>query len=581
MQTIQATLENAFRSAIRDAFGIDDADPLVTTSQNEKFGDYQSNAAMGLAKRLATPGTGKANPRQVAEKIKAHLRLGGIAAEVSIAGAGFINARLDPRFLSERLAQAAADPRLGVPPAERPIKVVVDYSGPNIAKQMHVGHLRSTIIGDAISRVIEFLHGPENVIRQNHIGDWGTQFGMLIAFRDAGVSPADGSSIADLEEFYRQAKRRFDDDPAFQEDARKCVVRLQAGEPAEREAWQQIIAETRKEYQPIYERLNVKLRQEHERGESFYNPFLPDIVKQLRDKGLAIESEGATAVFVDGPEKPPMIVEKTGGGFLYATTDLAGVWYRITHLGAKRLIYTHDARQANHFRQVFWTARKVGWAGDDVQLDYAPFGTMLGEDGRPFKTRSGDTVKLKDLLDEAEERGYAVAKQKAEERGSNLPEHQLKEIGRAIGIGAVKYADLSKDRISDYVFSWDKMLAMEGNTGPYLQYAYARIRSIFRKSAGATTSARMTVDSPYEFGLAKHILRLGDVIEQVSRDLKPHQLCQYLYELATRFSGFYENCPVLQSDEPIRSSRLALCDATARALALGLDLLGIEHPEQM
>lgn len=590
METIQTTLEIAFRAAIRDAFGQVEADPLVTISQNDQFGDYQSNAAMPLAKRVAEQTGQKTNPRQVAEKLKSSLDLGAIASEVSIAGPGFINVRLAPAFLSSRLAEALADDRLGLSPAASPHKVVVDYSGPNIAKQMHVGHLRSTIIGDAISRVIEF-QGHE-VIRQNHIGDWGTQFGMLIAhLRSTGASPVTGddgrgarpAGIADLEEFYRQAKKRFDEDPQFQDAARKSVVRLQSGEPAEREAWQQIIAETRREYQPIYERLNVKLRQEHERGESFYNPFLADVVKQLRDEGLAVESEGAVAVFVDGPDKPPMIVEKTGGGFLYATTDLAGVWYRVTQLGAKRLIYTHDARQANHFRQVFWTARKVGWAGDDVQMEYAPFGTMLGEDGRPFKTRSGDTVKLKDLLDEAEERGYAVAKQKADERGTNLPESQLKDIGRAIGIGAVKYADLSKDRISDYVFSWEKMLAMEGNTGPYLQYAYARIRSIFRKAEGRGVSGegRVELSSPRELALAKHILRLGDVIELVSRDLKPHLLCLYLYDLATRFSGFYENCPVLQSEEPTRSSRLTLCDLTARTLARGLDLLGIEHPEQM
>lgn len=582
MQTIQTTLEIAFKNAIEAAFGVSNADPLVTTSQNEQFGDYQSNAAMGLAKRLAEQSGQKANPRQVAERIKAHLQLGGVASEVSIAGPGFINVRLDLEFLSRHLAEAAADPRLGIPRAASPVKVVVDYSGPNIAKQMHVGHLRSTIIGDAISRVIEF-QGHE-VIRQNHIGDWGTQFGMLIAFlRTSGDQSAAASGIADLEDFYRQSKKRFDDDPAFQEEARRTVVRLQSGEPAEREAWQQIIAETRKEYQPVYERLNVKLRQEHERGESFYNPFLADVVKQLRDKGLAVESEGATAVFVDGPDKPPMIVEKTGGGFLYATTDLAGVWYRITQLGARRLIYTHDARQANHFRQVFWTARQIGWAGPDVQLDYAPFGTMLGEDGKPFKTRSGDTVKLKELLDEAEERGRSVAAEKSAERGTDLPETQLKHIGRAIGIGAVKYADLSKDRISDYVFSWDKMLTMEGNTGPYLQYAYARVRSIFRK-AGIEGGPGLKVaepSSPHELSLAKHILRLGDVIELIGRDLKPHQLCLYLYELATKFSGFYENCPVLQSEEPVRSGRLALCDLTARTLAVGLDLLGIEHPEQM
>lgn len=587
MPTIQTTLEDAFRQAIRAAYGLE-ADPLITTSQNPQFGDYQSNAAMGLAKRLASGGE-KTNPRAVAERIIEHLSLGELPAEKpSIAGPGFINIKLSPKWLVSTLRQIARDERLGVPSAASPVKVVVDYSGPNIAKQMHVGHLRSTIIGDALSRVIEFQ--GHDVIRQNHIGDWGTQFGMLIAHlrSGAGRQPAGESSnnsqvaptasIADLEDFYRQAKQRFDADESFQAEARKTVVRLQSGQPDELAAWKTIVEATRREYQPIYQRLNVRLRQEHERGESFYNPFLPEIVRQLRDKGLAVESEGATVVFVDGPEKPPMIVEKTGGGFLYATTDLAGVWYRITQLGARRLIYTHDSRQANHFRQVFWTARKVGWAGDDVLLEYAPFGTMLGEDGKPFKTRSGDTVKLKDLLDEAEERGYAVAKSK---RGGDLEEAHLREIGRAIGIGAVKYADLSKDRTSDYVFSWDKMLAMEGNTAPYLQYAYARIRSIFRKSGTGQQPEIGSLESPHELALAKQILRLGDIVDNVARDLKPHLLCLYLYDLATMFSGFYENCPVLQSDEPTRSSRLALCDLTARTIAAGLDLLGIEHPEQM
>ena len=593
MQTIAAQLEGAFRSAIRTAFDLD-ADPLIGVAQNEKFGDYQSNAAMGLAKQVSEKTGQKTNPRAVAEQIKWQVTplLADIATEISIAGPGFINVRLKPEWLARQLQAAAADSRLGSPLAVSQQRVVVDYSGPNVAKQMHVGHLRSTIIGDAISRAIEF-QGHE-VIRQNHIGDWGTQFGMLIAYLRSGAGQDAERHIGDLEGFYRDAKKRFDDDPPFADEARRTVVRLQAGEATEKSSWQTIVEETRRHYLPIYERLGVKLRVENERGESFYNPSLADVVRALKDKQLAVESQGATAVFIDGPEKPPVIVEKTGGGFLYATTDLAALRYRANELGAKRIIYTHDSRQAQHFDQVFRIARAAGFVGPSVQLDYAPFGTMLGEDGKPFKTRSGDTVKLKDLLDEAEERGYELAKakeaeriEKATERGDTaepLSDEQLRTIGRAVGIGAVKYSDLAKDRTSDYVFSWDRALAMDGNTAPYLQYAYARIRSIFRKAGvdpSTVAGAEMHLDSAYEAGLAKHVLRLGEVIDLVARELKPHHLCAYLYELATRFSSFYENSPVLKSAEPTRSSRLLLCDVTARAMALGLDLIGIEHPEQM
>lgn len=618
MQTITAQLEQAFRAAIQAALGFD-ADPLIGVAQNDKFGDYQSNAAMGLAKQMAASGgsgTGKTNPRAVAEQIKAKLDLGDMTSEISIAGPGFINVRLSPAWLAAHLRAVAADNRLGSPLAVSPQRVVIDYSGPNVAKQMHVGHLRSTIIGDAISRVVEFQ--GHHVIRQNHIGDWGTQFGMLIAYgKNAGYFFEDGrdidpaekegvpfvvtegrreafAEIAALEQFYRDAKRDFDSIPGFQDDARKAVVRLQAGESFEVEAWKHIVDETRKHYVPLYHRLRVRLTLADERGESFYNQFLPEVVKELKGKNLAVESQGATAVFLDGPEKPPVIIEKTGGGFLYATTDLAALRYRARELHADRIIYTHDSRQAQHFDQVFRIARHAGFVPPHVQLDYAPFGTMLGEDGRPFKTRSGDTVKLKDLLDEADGRGYELAKTKEAERIEKLKERgeqveplsdaELREIGRAVGIGAVKYSDLSKDRTSDYVFSWDRALAMDGNTAPYLQYAYARIRSIFRKAGIDPTSLHagsLKLESPYELALAKHVLRLGEAIDLVSRELKPHHLCNYLYELATKFSSFYENCPVLQSEEETRSSRLVLCDVTARTLARGLDLIGIEHPEQM
>jgi arginyl-tRNA synthetase len=573
MPTIQSQLENVFRTAISDALSID-ADPLLSVSQNEKFGDYQSNAAMGLAKRLSERTGQKASPRQVSEQIKAKLNAGEMVSEITIAGPGFINVRLNPVWLGKQVQTVEHDQRLGVSLAPSPQKTIVDYSGPNIAKQMHVGHLRSTIIGDCISRVLEF-QGDE-VIRQNHIGDWGTQFGMLIQRKlelDAGIGDID-----DLEEEYRDAKRRFDSDPAFSEASRQRVVELQTGSEPVRNVWRTIVDETRRHYQPIYEQLNVKLRQEHERGESFYNPFLADVVRELKEKGIAVISEGAAVVFVPEYDNP-LIIQKSDGGYLYGTTDLAAIRFRVGELGATRIIYTHDSRQSQHFAQVFWTARQAGWAPENqVSLEYAPFGTMLGEDGKPFKTRSGDTVKLKDLLEEARLRAMNVVNEKSPE----LPEAQRIAIAGAVGIGAVKYADLSKDRTSDYVFSWDKMLAMDGNTAPYLQYAYARIRSIFRKAGNLSLGdAQVKLETPHELALAKHVLRFGEVIQLVARELKPHHLCNYLYELATKFSGFYENCPVLQSEEPTRSSRLILSDATAKTLACGLDLLGIEHPEQM
>ena len=573
MKLIIEQLDGAFRKAINDAFGVD-ADPLIALSGNEKFGDYQSNAAMGLAKQLAQRGE-KTNPRAVAERIREKLELGEMASEVSIAGPGFINVKLGARFLQQRLREVAADERLGIEPVGRPQTVVVDYSGPNIAKELHVGHLRSTIIGDAIARVLEFQ--GHKVIRQNHLGDWGTQFGMLIAQLRSKGRAAD-AGIEDLESFYIQAKRRFDTDEPFQAEARQTVVRLQAGAEEERRLWKLIVDETRRSYQPLYERLRVQLRQEHERGESFYNPMLPGIVADLKRADIAVESEGAVVVPIEGYENP-LIVEKTGGGYLYGTTDLAAVRYRVNELHADRIVYLTDSRQSQHFAQVFAAATKAGWTGD-ASFDHAPFGTMLGEDGKPFKTRSGGVVKLADLLDEAEERALKLVTEKNPE----LPEEHRKRIAHAVGIGGVKYADLSKDRTSDYVFSFDKMLSLEGNTAPYLQYAYARIRSIFRKGAtdrAAVLHADIRLESPYELALAKHIFRLGEIIEIVARELKPHHLTAYLYELATRFSGFYENCPVLQSEEPTRSSRLALSDLTARTLALGLDLLGIEHPEQM
>lgn len=577
MRPITFQLADAFRAAINKAFGFD-AEPLVAASQNAAFGDYQCNAAMGLAKRAAVAAGGKANPRATAQQIIDALDLGPMAQEVTIAGPGFINVRLSPDWVGQQLAACAESDRLGIDASAAPVRTVVDYSGPNIAKQMHVGHLRSTIIGDAIARTLEF-QGHE-VLRQNHIGDWGTQFGMLIAHLRSGPSVDEEHHIEDLEDFYRQAKERFDNEPAFQDEARATVVRLQGGSEDELRLWSLIVEETRRHYQPVYDRLGVDLREEHERGESFYNPLLAAVVADLMSSNVAERSEGAVGIFSnDFPS--PLLIEKTGGGYLYATTDLAAIRYRVQELGARRLIYVHDSRQAQHFAQVFDAARRAGWA-EGVSLEFAPFGTMLGDDGKPFKTRSGGTVKLKDLLDEAEQRAYALVS----EKNATMPEGQRREIARAVGIGAVKYADLSKDRTGDYMFSWDKMLSMEGNTGPYLQYAYTRIRSIFRKAEKDNSEFRipnseLQLVAPQELALAKHVLRLGEILEVTGRELKPHHLCTYLFDLAGAFSSFYENCPVLLSEGNTRESRLALCDITARTMSQGLGILGIGVLEQM
>jgi arginyl-tRNA synthetase len=576
MSTILQELETAFRSAIQSALGID-ADPVITVSQNEKFGDYQANAAMNLCKRVSESTGQKTNPRAVAEQIKAKLQLGELASEISIAGPGFINVRLAPDELAKRVQLAAGDPGLGIPPVEKPATVVIDYSAPNVAKEMHAGHLRTTIIGDCLARLLEFQ--GNHVIRQNHIGDWGTGFGMLITHLK--TQSAGQYQIQGLDQFYKEARKRFDSDPAFADESRAAVVRLQAGEEAELSAWKQIVEQSRAHFQPIYQRMGVKLTPADERGESAYNPMLPDTVAQLKSSGVATESNGATVVFTDGFEAP-LIVQKTGGGYGYATTDLAAVRYRVGTLEANRILVVVGSPQSQHLKQVFSAAEKAGWTGN-AMLEHVAFGSVLGDDGKVLKSRTGDTVKLAELLDEAEERALTLVASKSPE----MPESQQKAIAHAVGIGAMKYADLSRDRLGDYIFAWDKMLAMDGNTGPYLQYAYARIQSIFRRASERGIEfkrpfiAPVKLGSPFELALAKHVLRFGEIIEIVARELKPHHLCTYLYDLATRFSGFFENCPVLQSEDPLRSSRFTLCEATGRTMACGLDLLGIEHPEQM
>lgn len=578
MSTPLQKLESAFRDAILTATGTP-GDPLVAPSGNAQHADYQCNAAMGLAKQLSASGT-KSNPRQIAEQLKTAVAptLSTIASEVSVAGPGFINVRLAPAFVAAEVSKMLASPHLGVEPAPKPARVVIDYCGVNAAKEMHVGHLRSTIIGDAICNVMEFL--GHTVIRQNHVGDWGTQFGMLIAHLQS-IPGGESAAIKDLEGFYRDAKKKFDADPAFAELSRKMVVTLQSGDAHAKALWTTILNATRDHYEGVCKRLGVKLTRAHERGESSYNDDLATVVAELRAKGLAVDSDGAVAVFIDGEGKAPLIVEKSGGGYLYGTTDLAAVRYRAgppPGLNADRALYFVDQRQAQHFAQVFKTAAAAGWTGH-ASFEHAGFGTMMGADGKPFKTRTGDVVKLADLLDEAGERALAVVR----EKNTELPPAEQAEIARKVGLGAIKYADLSKDRVSDYAFEWERMLSLQGNTASYLQYAYARVRSIFRKSGvdASTLSGDISLVEPTELALAKHLLRFGEVLEVVARELKPHHLCTYLYDLAGKFSGFFEACEVLKSPEPLRTSRLRLADATARTLKQGLELLGIESPEQM
>jgi arginyl-tRNA synthetase len=592
MQTITAQLDAAFRAAIHAAFGLDDIDPLISVAQNEKFGDYQSNAAMPLAKQVAQKTGQKANPRAIAEQIKAKLDLADMARpeDVTIAGPGFLNVRLRPHWLAEQLHQAEADPRLGLATASNPQTVVVDYSGPNIAKEMHVGHLRSTIIGDSIARTLQFL--GHNVIRQNHIGDWGLQMGM-VTYAAENSPELKELTLGSLEALYRQINKKCEQDPAGRKQMIEETRRLQQTPKDQLTIWQQVRKLTLESAQGIYSRLGVTLRPEDVRGESNYSDDYGPMIEELKARGEAVETQGAIGIFPPGftnqdGDPRPFIIQSRDGTYQYPTFDLAALRFRIKHLKADRIIYTHDSRQAEHFAMLFAVAQKVSYAqmpGDGMaELEFATFGTVLGEDNKPLKTRTGENVKLAELVAEAELRALDVVDEKAKERGIQLTEEQRRTIAHAVGIGAVKYADLSKDRISDYVFAWDRMLALTGNTAPYLQYAHARICSIFRKSGTTEEQAArapITVESPFEIALAKHILLFGDIVALVARELKPHHLCNYLYELSAKFSGFYENCPVIQSPEPLRSSRLAICHVTARTLATGLDLLGIEHPEQM
>ncbi|WP_449554156.1 arginine--tRNA ligase [Lelliottia amnigena] len=575
---IQALLSEKVSQALIAAGAPADCEPQVRQSAKVQFGDYQANGVMAVAKKLGMP------PRQLAELVLTHLDLNGIANKVEIAGPGFINIFLDPAFLASHVDAALKSERLGVaqPKAET---IVVDYSAPNVAKEMHVGHLRSTIIGDAAVRTLEFL--GHKVIRANHVGDWGTQFGMLIAFLEKQQQENAGEmALADLEGFYREAKKHYDEDAAFAERARSYVVKLQGGDEYFREMWRKLVDITMSQNQLAYNRLNVTLTRDDVMGESLYNPMLPGIVADLKAKKLAVESEGATVVFLDeykNKEGEPMgvIIQKKDGGYLYTTTDIACAKYRYETLHADRVLYYIDSRQHQHLMQAWTIVRKAGYVPETVQLEHHMFGMMLGKDGKPFKTRAGGTVKLSDLLDEALER----ARRLVAEKNPDMPAEELEKLANAVGIGAVKYADLSKNRTTDYIFDWDNMLAFEGNTAPYMQYAYTRVLSVFRKAnidESALANAAVVITEDREAQLAARLLQFEETLTVVAREGTPHVMCSYLYDLAGLFSGFYEHCPILSADnEEARNSRLKLAQLTAKTLKLGLDTLGIETVERM
>jgi len=535
---------------------------------------------MASAKRMKT------NPRELAAKIVSVLDLDGIAEDISIAGPGFINIRLAADWLATQIEARLNDRRLGVEQS-RGETVVVDYSAPNLAKEMHVGHLRSTIIGDAVARALEFR--GDHVIRQNHVGDWGTQFGMLIAhLEDQIAAGADirQAALSDIESFYREAKHRFDTDTGFATRSRDYVVRLQSGDAYCRGLWQQFINISFSHCEEIYDLLNVTLTPADMKPESAYNEDLPVILQTLRERGLLAESDGAQVVFLDelrDRNNQPMavIVQKSDGGYLYATTDLAALRFRVRQLGAARILYFIDDRQRLHMQQVFLIGRKAGFANDSIRLEHHPFGKMLGEDGKPFKTRSGGTIKLAELIREAIDRSANMLA----DREADLSEPERREIARKVGIGAIKYADLSKNRNSDYLFNWDQMLSLEGNTAPYLQYAFTRIRSIFRRAGNIErdTSGRLSLGCDEERSLTLKLLQFPEALELVTDDALPHMLCSYLYELSGLFMRFYERCPILHDEvnHATRESRLLLCEHTANTLRSGLELLGIEVMDRM
>lgn len=558
----------------------DMTDDLDTAARPSEHADAQVNVAMGLAKRV-----GK-KPRDVAEQIVAALDLRGVCSDVTVAGPGFLNLTYENEYLGKLLQDAARDPRLGVHQAATAETVVIDYSAPNVAKEMHVGHLRSTVIGDALVRMCEAV--GHRVIRENHIGDWGTPFGMLIEHLiDLGeVDAARELSVGDLDGFYKQARAKFEASPEFQERARKRVVQLQGGDADTLRLWKLLVAESARYFATVYEKLGVKLTHADLRGESVYNDLLASVVTRLRDAKLLVTDDGAEVVFPDGftnrDNAPlPLIIRKQDGGYNYATTDLACVIDRVERLQATLMLYVVGTPQAQHLSMIETVAKAAGWLRESTRMAHVAFGSVLGSDRKMLKSRTGDSVKLVELLDEAVQRAEASIAEKNPE----LSPAERQKVARMIGIGAVKYADLSSDRIKDYVFDWERMLSFDGNTAPYLQYAHARICSIFRRAGTSRDAARQTtpvLSHPSERALALWLLQYDSAVWDALERYSPHRLCTYLYELSSRYTSFYEQCSVLKAEsEVMRDSRLALCDLTARILADGLQMLGIDAPEQM
>lgn len=587
-QQLKAAIARAFPQAAADG---EELDPALGPASKPEFGDFQANGALGLAKRLGKP------PRLIAEAIAAQLQLDDtfkqLCEPAQIAGPGFLNLTLKAEVLAAELHGRLEDPRLGVEKVINDINnsatIIVDFSSPNIAKEMHVGHLRSTIIGDCIARVLKFR--GYRVLRLNHVGDWGTQFGMLISqlkqVAPEALNTADAIDLGDLVTFYREAKQRFDNDSEFQTISREEVVKLQAGDPVSLKAWGLLCEQSRKEFQKIYDILDINLQ---ERGESFYNPKLQDVVDDLNRQGLLVTDDGARCVFLEGmlgkEGKPlPLIVQKSDGGFNYATTDLAAIRYRLGADGdaATRVIYVTDAGQANHFSAVFQVAKRAGWIPAEATVEHVPFGLVQGVDGKKLKTRSGDTIRLKDLLEEAIEHCSTNLRNRLKEEDRNESEDFIQHVATTVGIAAVKYADLSTNRITNYQFSFERMLALNGNTAPYLLYAAVRIKGIARKggSLDGATPNKLIFTEPQEWALARQLLQLDVIISDVETELLPNRLCNYLFELSQSFNRFYDQVPVLKAEEPAKSSRLALCNLCANTLELGLQLLGIQTLERM
>jgi arginyl-tRNA synthetase len=628
-QTVAAEAEAAFAAA-----GIGGNPVVLQPAKNADFGDFQINGVMGAAKKA------KQNPRELAQKVADALAGNAVVESAEVAGPGFINLRLNAAFLAQNIEAALLDGHLNVRQTKAPQTVVIDYSSPNLAKEMHVGHLRSSIIGDSLNRVLSYL--GHKVIAQNHVGDWGTQFGMLVAYMVAQQQENAEFELADLEQFYRSAKIRFDEDEAFADTAREYVVKLQGGDEAVLALWRQFVDVSLQHAQAVYDTLGLKLTPDDVAGESKYNDDLQTVVDDLSAKGLAVDDAGAKVVFLDefknqDGEPAAFIVQKQGGGFLYASTDLACVRYRVGRLNADRLLYVVDTRQKLHFEQLFTTSRKAGYLPENVSAEFIGFGTMMGKDGKPFKTRSGDTVKLVDLLDEAVDRARkliaernkpnsfeviykdleeqkskktaddyrtltkdfklevgeweieegsptlrtAIKRKKISDNYDIEARENIEEIARVVGIGAVKYADLSKNRSSDYVFDWESMLSFEGNTAPYLQYAYTRVQSVMRRAGEWNQQAAVVLDAPLEKQLAVELLKFEDVLQSVAETSYPHYLAGYLYQVATLFSRFYEACPILKAEGTSRETRLQLAKLTGDTLKQGLDLLGIDTLEVM